>query len=128
MVFRTREVAVEQLPAKVNARVEKRFLRELEDSLNTERPTIVLDCSVIREMDSAAMHLLLCCLECAMKRNGDVRLCGVLPRARLNLELAGIDRLFRIFPTAEKAVQGFLRRVAVMPEPVELEIASESAA
>lgn len=128
MAFQTMAVTTEQVPAKLDAKSERRFFRELEPSMNVERPAIVLDCSAVQEMDSTAMHLLLSCLEGAMKRNGDVRLSGLSAQARLNLELAGIDQLFRIFATADEAVNSFRRRVAVMPHPVEIQIASENAA
>lgn len=128
MALQSLAVTIEQIPAKLDAKSERRFFRELEPGMNVERPAIVLDCSAVQEMDSAAMHLLLSCLEGAMKRNGDVRLSGLSAQARLNLELAGIDQLFRIFATADEAVNSFRRRVAVMPHPVEIQIASENAA
>lgn len=128
MIHRIRMVAVEQLPAKLDARSAKRWLRELENSLGVDRPAIVLDCSPIHEMDSTAMHLLLCCLERAMQRNGDVRLSGVGSRARLNLVLAGIDRLFRIFPTSQEAVQSFERPAMAYRSVGEMQLAGEAAA
>lgn len=96
--------------------------------MNMERPAIVLDCSALREMNSTAMHLLLCCLEGAMKRKGDVRLSCVMPQARLNLELAGVDRLFRVFSTTEDAVQSFQRRPMATAPAALLQIAEEPAA
>ena len=80
--------------------------------MNAERPCIVLDCARLREMDHHALHLLLCCLEGAIKRNGDVRLAAVTPTAMACLEAAGVDRLFRIFATTDEAVESFERRVA----------------
>lgn len=127
MTRRTRMVAVKQLPGKLDARTSKRLFRELEDSLSVERPAVVFDCSAIHEMDSTAMHLLLCSLERAMQRNGDVRLSGVGSRARLNLVLAGIDRLFRIFPTSQDAVASFQRAVPYQAVG-EMQLAGEAAA
>jgi hypothetical protein len=75
--------------------------------MNVERPCIVLDCSMSREMDQYTAHLLLCCLEGAIKRNGDVRLAMVYPAALVNLELAGIAKLVRIFDTVDEAVESF---------------------
>lgn len=128
MIRRTRRVAVEELPAKLDARSAKRWLRELENSLGVDRPAVVLDCSAIHEMDSTAMHLLLCCLERAMQRNGDVRLSGVGSRVRLNLVLAGIDRLFRIFPTSQDAVESFQRPAMGYRGIGEIQLAGEAAA
>ena len=107
-----RVVSIKQLPEKLNVRRGRLFFRELESCIKVERPSIVLDCSRLREMDRSAIHLLLCCLEGAIKRNGDVRLASVAPNAVLDLELAGLDRLFRIFETVDEAVESFQRRSA----------------
>src|ERR1700676_2148059 len=119
MALSPRAVSIKQLPEKLDQKRGRIFLRELERSMNVERPSIVLDCSRVREMDLYAVHLLLCCLEGAIKRNGDVRLAAVAPAALLNLELAGLDRLFRIFATVDDAVESFQRRIAhVVPHGV----------
>lgn len=83
--------------------------RELETRINIDRPCVVLDCSKVREMDRFAIHMLLCCLEEAMKRNGDVKLAAVSPAARETLELTRVDRLFEIYDTETEAVNSFFR-------------------
>lgn len=110
MPFRPRPVSIRQLPENPDRRQERLFLQELECELSVVRPAIVIDCSHVCEMNLAAMHLLLRSLEEAMKRNGDIRLSGVSPEARVILERAGIDRLFRIFSTIGEAVESFHRR------------------
>jgi anti-anti-sigma factor len=117
MTLSTRAVSIKQVPDKLDVKRERLFFRELESCINVERPCIVLDCSRVREMDKYAVHLLLCCLEGAIKRNGDVRLAAVAPNAMLNLELAGLDRLFRIFDTTDEAVESFNRRTTHAPTP-----------
>ena len=44
-----------------------------------------------------SMHVLLCCLEEALKRNGDVKLAGLTPPAKAGLQMAGVDRVFEIY-------------------------------
>ena len=112
MTLPPRNVSIKQLPVKLDVKRGRLFFRELESSMNVERPCIVLDCSKVREMDVHAVHLMLCCLEGAINRNGDVRLAAVAPASLLTLELAGLDRLFRIFATVEEAVESFQRRAA----------------
>ena len=104
---RTRAVTVKQLPPVFNAKQERMFLREIESCLNVSRPCIVLDCSEARQIDRPFLHLLLCCLEEAMKRNGDVRLAALRPDARAILKLAGIQRLFKSYETVAEAVESF---------------------
>lgn len=132
MTFRSRTVSVKELPQQLNAKAEKLFFRELESSMNVEKPAIVLDCTRVRHMDNQAIHLLLCCLEGALKRNGDVRLCGVTPQGMLNLQLCGVDRVFRVFATAEEAIASYQRRWATTPvgvgEHLSAALAAEPAA
>jgi anti-sigma B factor antagonist len=102
-------VSVRQLPETLGIQQTKRFLSAFEECVNVDRPRIVLDCSGIQQMNGSAIHILLCCLEEAMKRNGDVKLAAVPPEGREILTLTGADRLFEIFDTVEEAVEGFYR-------------------
>jgi anti-anti-sigma factor len=91
---------------------------------------VVLNCSHLHEMDLSSVHLLLCCLEEAMKRNGDVRLAALSPLAKDCLRGLGVDRLFRIFETSEQAVQSFQRRGAFVSPfmPAVANVPAENAA
>jgi len=113
-----RAISIKQVPEKLDVRRCRLFFRELESCMSVERPCIVLDCSRVHLMDRHTLHLLLCCLEGAIKRNGDVRLAAVTPAAMLNMQHAAIDRLFRIFPNVDDAVESFERRVThISPAP-----------
>ena len=109
MTIRTRDVKVHQVPEKVTASDEQKFLRDLQKDVEIERPRFVLDCSKLRQMDNAAIHLLLSCLEEAMKRNGDVRLASLRPAAEATLRKAGMHRLFEIYVTTDVAVLSFYK-------------------
>ncbi len=94
MKIREDAVAVKVLPETGNEKQSHNFLAELEICMNAERPSVLLDCSRVRQMDRSAILLLLSCLEAAMKRNGDVKLTGVSGSARETLRITGVDRLF----------------------------------
>ena len=85
----------------------RHFLGELESCMANDRPCIVLDCSNVRKMDRSVTHLLLCCLEEAIKRNGDVKLSAVPAAARAIVELTGLNRLFEVFDTNAEALGSF---------------------
>jgi anti-sigma B factor antagonist len=122
MIVRIRAVTVHEMPERVTPAAERRFLQELQEYVETERPRLVLDCSAVGEMDNATIHLLLSCLEEAMKRNGDARLAAVSQEARAALDAAGVSRLFEIYPTTAEAVQSFRHRALSSPlSAVELE-------
>jgi anti-anti-sigma regulatory factor len=96
-----------QLPERLGAREGQSFLRAVEHRMNMERPYLVLDCSNISQLDSSAVHLLLCCLEEAMKRNGDVKLAGIPLMTEVVPGLTGSSRLFEIFDTTADAINSF---------------------
>jgi anti-sigma B factor antagonist len=104
----TREpVIVMELPEELNRAEAKTFLNELEPLLENDRPSVVLDCSQIKHMDSAGVEMLLYCLEKAMKRDGDLKLAAVPPASAVIMELMRVDRLFEVFSSCEEAVRSF---------------------
>ena len=109
MRYRPCTVTVTQLPQKLKMKEGRRFLADLQSRLKTDRPCMVLDCANVQEMDKRAIHMLLCCLEEAMKRNGDVKLAAVTPSIAEILELTRVDRLFEIYETQTEAINSFLR-------------------
>ncbi len=109
MAISERTVAVKQLPEISNAKQGRMFLREIQSSMNMDRPRVVLDCSSLRKLDKSVVHLLLSCLEEAMKHNGDVKLAALPPGAEATLESTGANRLFDIYDTTADAVNSFHR-------------------
>ena len=102
-----RPVVVKQLPEKLTLEHGRSFFLEVEPCLKADRPRMVLDCSQIRQIDSAGIQMLLHCLEEAMKRNGDVKLAAVPPVAAQILELTKVDSLFEVFDSPADAVNSF---------------------
>ena len=102
-----RLVTIEQLPEITSEDQGRRFLGKIQDRMSDKRPGLVLDCSALSQMDKPVLHLLLSCLEEAMKRNGDARLAAVSPSAQAMLKLIGADRLFQIFASSTDAVNSF---------------------
>jgi anti-anti-sigma regulatory factor len=102
-----RAVAVKRLPDVLSMQQKIAFLHEVASVMKTSRPRLVLDCSNLRECDGSAIHLLLHCLEEAMKRNGDVKLAAVPTAAAVVLVSTGVARLFETFDTAAEAVNSF---------------------
>jgi len=109
MRMKIRSVAVKKLPERISGSHREAVYKDLQSSISVDRPAVVLDCSDVRQFDGSAIHLLLCCLEEAMKRNGDVRLAAVRPDVRVALEKAEVDSLFQCYEGVEEAVDSFHR-------------------
>ncbi len=101
------DIQVRQFPEALDVGQGRGFLREMESRMESERPCVVLDCSRVRQMDRPAIHVLLCCLEEAMKRSGDVRLAAIPRDAGQILEATGVYGLFQVFDTVEEAAESF---------------------
>lgn len=95
------------MPEKLSLTHGRGFFREVEPYLQADRPRVVLDCSRVRHLDSAGIHVLLRVLEEAMKRNGDVKLASVPPGAAAMLRLTRVGRLFEVFDNTADAVNSF---------------------
>ena len=109
MGHRASVLEVKEFPGALDAPKARLFLGEVQSYLYDDRPYIVLDCSKIGQMDGPSIQLLLCCLEEAIKRNGDVKLAAVPTGARATLKLTGVDRIFEIFDTNAEAVNSYRR-------------------
>jgi len=109
MRIKIRSVAVRKLPERISGAQRQHVYKELESCISVDRPAVVLDFSDVRELDRSAVHLLLCCLEEAMKRNGDIRFAGLRPEVKTALETAEVDSLFLSFEEISDAVESFHR-------------------
>lgn len=115
MTVPMRVVVVKQVPEKLPGKQGRSFLGEIQACVETDRPRIVLDCSKVRELDRHALHILLCCLEEAMKHNGDVKLAELPPGAHAFLEITGANRVFDTYATTAEAVEAFHQLPAISP-------------
>lgn len=100
-------VIVMEVPARLDREDAGAFLGKLQPLLESGCARIVLDCSLVRYVDSAGLDALSRCVQQAMKRNGDLKLAAVSPASRVILELIRADRLFETFETTGEAVRSF---------------------
>lgn len=112
MTLEERAVTIRQFPETLSGGQRSAFFRAIKSCLDADRPCMVLDCSKVTQIDSRTILLLLCCLEEAIKRNGDVRLAGVSSKVKAALEAAEVDVVFRFFETNDEAIASFHRRAA----------------
>lgn len=68
---------------------------------------IVLDLASVDYMSSAGLRELVTALKRVKKETGDMRLAQPSPRVREVLEMAGLDTIFRIFPTQSEAIGSY---------------------
>lgn len=100
-------VVVVQVPEVLNAIEVQSFMQEMGPLLESNRPRVVFDCSLVRSIESAGVEMLLRCLEEVLKRDGDLKLAALSAEAEVILELMRVARVFETFQTCEEAVRSF---------------------
>src|SRR5436190_23806819 len=121
----SRPVIVKRMPARLNMRESRAFARDVHPLINSDRPQIVFDLSLVQQLDAAGVEMLLRCMSEAMKRDGDLKLAALSPQASIVLEMTRTDRLFEIYETSSDAVRSFsaflpntLRKPETIPAPI----------
>ena len=120
----SRPVVVKRMPEKVNQREARKFLQDVQPFLKADRPQLVFDLSLVKQLDAAGVEMLLHCVSEVMKRDGDLKLASLSSQAAMVLELTRTDRLFEIYETSTDAARSFsgflpnaMRQVPAYREP-----------
>jgi anti-anti-sigma factor len=103
----SRPVIVKRVPQSLNLRQARAFLEEVRPLLESDRPQLVFDLSLVRRLDAAGVEMLLFCMHEAARRDGDLKLASVSPHARVVLDLTRAGRLFEIYATSSEAARSF---------------------
>src|SRR2546430_15929796 len=98
-----------KLPEHVSAKEARTFMRALQPELRRDRPRVVVDMSAVKDMDTAALDMLLECMSQVARRDGAVKLAGIFPQAATVLELTRMGQIFYMFSKvveAEASLEG----------------------
>jgi anti-sigma B factor antagonist len=104
---KSRPVVVKRVPSRLNLRESRKFFKDVQPFICSDRPQLVFDLSLVEHLDSAGVEMLLHCVAEAMKRDGDVKLASPSPQAEIVLELTRTDRLFEIYNNSTEAARSY---------------------
>ena len=121
----SRPVVVKRMPEKLNQREARKVLTDVRPFLTADRPQLVFDLSLVKQLDAAGVEMLLQCVSEVMKRDGDLKLASLSKQAAMVLELTRTDRLFEIYENSTEAARSFsgflpnaMRSVPAYQQPV----------
>lgn len=98
---------MKRVPERLDLKQARKFIREVQPFLRSDRPQIVFDLSPVKQIDAAGVDMLLHCMGEAMKRDGDVKLASLSPQASVILEMTRTDRLFEIYENSTDAARSY---------------------
>lgn len=101
------EITLVEVSGRVDSMTANQFGEALTTQLDAGNSHIVLDLSSVDYMSSAGLREIVSALKTAKKAKGDVRLANPSSRVREVLEMAGLDTIFRIFPTQDAAINSY---------------------
>jgi anti-sigma B factor antagonist len=104
-----RPVVIKHMPERLNYRQARIFWEGVQPIVTSDRPQIVFDLSMVKQLDAAGVDMLLKCMAEVMKRDGDLKLAAVSAEASVILEITRTDRFFEIYNTSADAVRSFSR-------------------
>ena len=107
MNSRSRTVSLRKLPNRIDPAQQGTLKKEFESCMAVDRPCVILDCSMLEQLDRPAIRFLLYRLEEAMKRNGDIRLAALHPELRATFTSFGLDKLFQVFDDVAGAEESY---------------------
>lgn len=84
--------------------------KKLSEKINNGKIKIVLDFAKVNYLSSAGMRLLLSTTKKLKGGEGGLHLCSVSEEVMEIIKMAGFERIIRIFPTEQEALQGFSKQ------------------
>jgi anti-anti-sigma factor len=80
---------------------------ELQEQLTKGNTRLLIDFEKTRYVSSHALRILLAAHKQASQQGGALKLCGLNPRVREIIQMAGFDTIFEIFGAREEAEKSF---------------------
>lgn len=102
----TGDVQLMKISGRLTASENLGVLTEMQARLDQSNK-LVIDCSELEYVDSSGLGVLLTGLKKALKSQGDIRLVQPQPKVKIMFQVTRADKVFKIFPTAEEAMESF---------------------
>lgn len=97
-----------EISGRIDSAAASQLEAALQEIIAQDRYHIVVDMSRLEYLSSSGLRVLVAALKQVRRWNrGDLRFCNIPERIREVLQMAGLDVLFRIYPSAVEAVGDF---------------------
>ncbi len=104
---RDQQPLVLSLAGSLDALSADQTLQAMAARLDGERQQVVLDLRQVDFMSSSGIRVLVEILRQSRGKGGDARLAAAQPGIQRTLEISGLARLVKIYPSVEEAVRSF---------------------
>jgi len=96
----------------LDAHTAPKFEEAIQNELDQNRRSIIVDCSKLTYISSAGLGVFMTFIEEIREQGGDIKLCGLVPKVRHTFEILGFQDIFELLDDVPAAVQSFASKGA----------------
>lgn len=97
--------ALVSVNGRLDAAAAPTFKQQITDAIAQGNVRLALHIAHVSFMDSTGLGALVSALKAARKANGDIGIIAPSPQVQKLLKLTAMDRVFRVFPSSDEALQ-----------------------
>jgi anti-sigma B factor antagonist len=97
--------ALVNVQGRLDAAAAQTFKQKITDAISQGNVRLALHIAHVSFMDSTGLGALVSALKAARKANGDIGIVAPSPQVQKLLKLTAMDRVFRVFPSSDEALQ-----------------------
>src|SRR3712207_7325838 len=98
-------MALVNIEGRVDAAAAPSFKQQLTEAIAQGNVRLALHIAHVSFMDSTGLGALVSALKAARRANGDIGIIAPSPQVQKLLKLTAMDRVFRVFPSPDEALQ-----------------------
>ena len=100
-------ISIITLDGFVDAHTAPQFENAVQTELDAGHVRIVVDCSKLSYISSAGLGVFMSFIEEVREMNGDIKICGLVPKVRHTFEILGFHDLFEMSEDLNSALASF---------------------
>ncbi len=100
-------IAIITLEGYVDAHTAPQFENAVQAELDAGRVRIVVDCSQLTYISSAGLGVFMSFVEEVRELDGDIKICGLVPKVRQTFEILGFPDLFEMTDDLDSALSSY---------------------
>lgn len=101
------DITVLSLDGYLDAHTAPDFEKALQAEIDSNRWRIIVDCRQLTYISSAGLGVFMGFVEDVRENQGDIKICGLIPKVKQVFELLGFHQLYHIDETVDDAVRRF---------------------
>lgn len=101
------EITVLSLEGYLDAHTAPEFEQALQTEMDSNRWRIIVDCGGLNYISSAGLGVFMGFVEDIREQEGDIKICGLIPKVKQVFELLGFPQLYHIDETVDDSVRRF---------------------